>query len=69
MTSSPEAKVQATMPDWQSDDHCILGRQSSIYWLAKRESTIHGEFYANLLDQMRIAARENRSGKHSKDLL
>ena len=51
-------KVMATV-FWDAKDVIILD------FLPKR-STITGSYYANLLDQLRIAIREKRRGKLSK---
>ena len=67
----PEAKdVQDATICWQGDGQSILGRKRRYYvGLFAQESTITGVYYANLLDQLRIAIREKRRGKLTKGVL
>ena len=67
----PEAKeVEDTTICWQGDGHSIWDAKGVIMldFLPKR-STISGVYYANLLDQLRTAIRENRRGKLFKGVL
>ena len=67
----PAAKeVQDATICWQGDGHSILDAKGVIMldFLLKR-STITGVYYANLLDQLRIAIREKHWGKLSKGVL
>ena len=56
----PEAKVQDTTICWQGDGPSILGRKGVIMldFLPKRNIRT-GVYYANLLDKLRTAIREN----------
>ena len=67
----PEAKeVQDATICWQGDGHKYLGRKRRYYvGLFTQRSTITGEYYVNLLDQLRTAIREKRRGKLSKGVL
>ena len=60
-TQPSAGKVMATV-FWDAKSVIMLG------FLPKR-STITEVYYANLLDQLRTAIRENRRGKLSKDVL
>ena len=75
----PENKAQSSMGRaWVPETKEVGKVMATVFWDAKgvimldilpKRSTITGVYYANLLDQLRIAIREKRRGKLSKGVL